>query len=149
VYVNPDRHGENLHQDAQALLVDFRNRADLIEVSTAGDPILLNSRFDRVTPTSITSSFGEEFAQAIIALPTGEWQGPVRSGYGLHLVFIYERQDSSMPDYNTIRDKVRENLMKERRGDAANSLYESLRERYHLVVERPRSAATPPSSQTQ
>lgn len=149
VYLSPDRHGKNLHQDANALLVDFQRKTDSIDVSTAGDPILLNSHFDHVTRTSIAGSFGEEFAASIMELPTGEWQGPARSAYGLHLVFIHERQAARLPELESIRRKVREALLEKRRRDAANALYDSLRNRYEIVVERPMPAELQPSSQTQ
>ncbi len=148
VYLNPERHGKNLHQDAQTLLVSIKNGHNSKKVSTAGDPILLNSHFDLITPTSLAGFFGEEFAQAIMELPPGEWQGPVRSAYGLHLVYIRERKEARMPEFHAIRNKVREALLEERRRDAANSLYESLRERYQIVVERPMSSDSSHSSQT-
>ena len=149
VYLNPERHGKNLDRDARALLVSMKNSQNSENVSTGGDPILLNSHFDQITPTSLAGFFGEEFAQAVMELPSGEWQGPVRSGYGLHLVYIHERSEARMPEFKAIRDQVREALMEKRRRDAANSLFESLRERYQIVVERPMPRDSIGSSQGQ
>lgn len=149
VYLNPARRGKNLDQDARALLVSIKKSNNSKNVSTAGDPILLNAYFDHITPTSLAGFFGEEFAQAVIELPSGEWQGPVRSGYGLHLVYVHERTVARMPEFNAIRNKVREALLEERRREAAKSLYESLRERYDIVVEQPISRDSSRSSQGQ
>ena len=32
--------------------------------------------------------FGDDFAGAVVALPVGDWQGPISSGFGLHLVKV-------------------------------------------------------------
>ncbi|UCE63269.1 MAG: peptidyl-prolyl cis-trans isomerase [Nitrospirota bacterium] len=149
IYLNPERRGKNLERDARALLVSMKNSHKSKNVSPAGDPILLNSHFAHITPTSLAGFFGEEFAQAAMELPLGEWQGPVRSGYGLHLVYVQERTEARMPEFKAIRNKVREALMEKRRHDAVNSLYETLREGYHIVVERPMSHDSLRSSQGQ
>jgi hypothetical protein len=149
VYLNPERRGKNLERDARALLVSMKNSHQSKHGSVAGDPILLNSHFDHITPTSLAGFFGEEFAQAVMALPSGEWQGPVPSGYGLHLVYVYERTKAHIPKFPDIRAKVREALLEKRRRDAAKSLYDSLRERYQIVVERPTSRDFSQSSQGQ
>ena len=45
------------------------------------------TRLDGCAATSeVARVFGAEFAEAIKTLPVGGWQGPVRSGFGLHLV---------------------------------------------------------------
>ena len=137
VYLNPERRGKNLERDARALLVSLKESQQSNNGKMAGDPILLNSHFDQITSTSLSSFFGQEFAQAVMALPSGEWRGPVRSGYGLHLIYIYARTEARMPEFGEIREKVRVALLEKRRRDAANSLYESLRDRYQIVVERP------------
>ena len=149
IFLNPERHGENLHRVAQTLLVSIQNSNNSKNVSTAGDPTLLNSHFELITPTSLGGLFGEEFVAAMMKLPLGDWQGPVRSPYGLHLVYISQREEAHMPEFNAIRNKVREALLEKRRRDAATTLYKSLRESYHIVVERPGSREAVQSFQDQ
>ncbi len=139
VYLNPERRGERLEQDAKALLVSFQIGDGSINGRNAGDPILLDTRFDLVSQVSIASTFGEEFAKAVMPLPQGQWHGPVRSGYGLHLVYMHERQEARLPDLNTVRDRVRMALLSERRRDSIKNFYETLRDRYEIVVERTQS----------
>ncbi len=139
VYLNPDRRGARLEHDARALLVSFQSRDGAVEADHAGDPILLDTRFDLVSQQSIAGTFGKEFAESMIPLSQGEWHGPIRSGYGLHLVYVHERQDGRLPDLNTVRDRVRLALLSERRRDSIKKFYETLRDRYEIVVELPKS----------
>ena len=81
--------------------------------------------------------FGQEFARSLADLTTGQWQGPVASGYGLHLVFVEERTDVRLPPLTEIRDTVLYELLAERRTQANQAFFEKLRERYDVIVERP------------
>ena len=123
VYLNPERRGGGIEQDAEALLVSFQTRDGGVDAHHAGDPILLDTRFDLVSQASIAGTFGKEFAEAVMPLPQGQWQGPVRSGYGLHLVYVHERQEGRVPDLNTVRDRVRLALLSERRRDSSKKFY--------------------------
>ena len=139
VYLNPERRGEAIEQDAQALLVSFQAKDGAVNAHHAGDPILLDTRFDRVSQTSIANTFGKEFADTMMLLSPGQWQGPLRSAYGLHVVYVHERQEGRSPDLNEVRDRVRVALLSERRRDSKNVFYESLRDHYDVVVESPKS----------
>ncbi len=149
VYLNPERRGENVEQDAQALLVSFQAREGAVDAHHAGDPILLDTRFDLASQTLITNTFGKEFAEAMMDLTPGQWQGPVRSAYGLHVVYVHERQKSRLPDLNEIRDRVRLALLSERRRDSKDKFYKTLREHYEIIVERPAPGESQPLAQAQ
>ncbi len=149
VYLNPERRGEGTEQDAQALLVSFQARDGAVDAHHAGDPILLDTRFDLVSQTSIANTFGKEFAEAVMPLPQGQWEGPVRSAYGLHVVYVHERQEGRLPDLNTVRDRVRLALLSERRRDSKDTFYETLRDHYEIVVERPTPDESQPLAQAQ
>jgi len=70
-------------------------------------------------------------------LATGSWQGPIASGYGLHLVFINNRTESWLPPLAEIRDSVLYELLAERRQQANTAFYKTLLERYDVIVEQP------------
>ena len=79
----------------------------------------------------------------------GQWQGPVRSAYGLHVVYVQERQEGRLPDLNAVRDRVRLALLSERRRDSKNKFYKTLRDHYEIVVERPTPDDSQPPAQAQ
>jgi len=149
VYLNPERRGEGIEQDAQALLVSFQARDGAVDAHHAGDPILLDTRFDLASQTSIANMFGKEFAEAMMDLSPGQWQGPIRSAYGLHVVYVHERQEGRMPDLSTVRDRVRLALLSERRRDSKDKFYETLRDHYEVVVEFSQSGESQHLTQVQ
>ena len=149
VYLNPERRGARLEQDVQALLVSFQARDGEVDADHAGDPILLDTRFDLASQTSIANTFGKEFAQAMMDLSRGQWQGPVSSAYGLHVVYVHERQEGRLPDLSAIRDRVRLALLSERRRNSKDKFYKTLRDHYEVVVERPTPDESQPLSPAQ
>lgn len=149
VYLNPERRGENIEQDAQALLVSFQARDGEVDADHAGDPILLDTRFDLSSRTSIANTFGEKFAEALMDLPQRQWEGPVRSAYGLHVVYVHERQKSRLPDLNEVRDRVRLALLSERRRHSKDKFYQTIRDQYEIIVEHQTPDKSQPLAQTQ
>ena len=99
IYFNPQLHGENLHRDVARVLDDLQHSGSRAQKTDLGDPFLLQQSFDDVPLADLKKTFGEHFASAISALPVGSWQGPIESGYGVHLVYVAKHTDSRLPPY--------------------------------------------------
>ena len=56
------------------------------------------------------------------------------SGYGAHLVRVTNRVDSFLPEFGTVRDKVRVEHLAAARRNADAQMYSDLRERYRIEV---------------
>ena len=91
--------------------------------------------FDQVTPLEVARFFGNSFAEKLFTLEAGYWQGPVDSGYGLHIVRISEKTDSQMPELASVIEKVRTDWMFEQRQKMNKEIYERFKERYEIVIE--------------
>ena len=133
VYLNPDRRGDALQADADLLLAQLRD-GSAGPVEDLGDTFLLPLEFTDRRQDEIAGLFGEPFAAEVGALPTGEWQGPVGSGYGLHVVLLEERVDARIPEFGAVRDEVRTEYLAERRRRAEAEVYEELRSRYRIEI---------------
>ena len=78
----------------KAALIARRANADdgsdesLLDAGTLGDRSLLQNYFPQKDRVEVQKQFGRGFAESLTALTPGRWQGPLRSGYGVHLVFV-------------------------------------------------------------
>jgi parvulin-like peptidyl-prolyl isomerase len=54
--------------------------------------------------------FGHRFANALVGLPTGSWEGPIPSRFGFHLVFIEDYSPPRIPQQVEVRNEVRVRL---------------------------------------
>jgi len=135
VYVNPDRHGESLQVDADSILDKLSQSSGKVAMEGLGDPIMLSRTYVDVSQTDIGKLFGEGFAQELSGLQTGQWQGPVESGYGLHFVLLQNRTEGRDPALDEVRDMVKRELINIRRREVNEATYRQLLERYTVVVE--------------
>jgi len=140
VYLDPERRGDRLPRDADALLA--RLRADPgLDALTLGDSLLLGSRFDALPASEVAREFGEDFAARLATLAIGSWQGPVASGYGVHLVRIVRRDDGEVPSLAQSREAVKREWSNAQRTAANEAFYRGLLARYSVKIERPRATA--------
>jgi len=107
VYVSSDRRGAGAERYARELLARLRKEDPEPNVLASwGDPIMLDSSYTEVTEREVGATFGGDFSNAVVAQETGQWEGPLRSGYGLHLVKVEQREDSRIPDWSEIRARI-------------------------------------------
>ena len=140
VFLDPARHGAKLEEDFSAALSKLNAGDDPVHL---GDPSLLPAKADAVPVDQLGRQFGEEFAQAVVKLPIGSWQGPVKSGFGIHLVRVEARVDGEPAKLADVRAEVERDWEYERRTQASEAFYESLRKDYDVVIEVPLSGASP------
>ena len=70
-----------------------------------------------------------------VTVPVGSWQGPVASGFGVHLVYISERVDGSVPPLDEVREAVEREWLAAKRKESNEALYENWRALYSVTIE--------------
>lgn len=136
VFVSPDRRGARALAEAEKLLERLRAAGPEADAGL-GDPTTLPGELPLGPIREVSSIFGDGFARAVEALPPGQWAGPVRSSYGLHLILVRERVPGRSPDLATARREVEREVIAERRRQALDALYQRLLTRYSVTIERP------------
>jgi hypothetical protein len=137
VFLNPERHGENLARETAELLAQLRQAGGDADLSELGDSFLLEHKFQSLPASEIVKQFGEKFAGKLGELSPGRWDGPVESGYGVHLVWISERTEGRVPELTEVREAVRREWANTRRLESNEKFYQELLKRYVVTVERP------------
>jgi hypothetical protein len=122
---NPEQDRARVDRLQQAL----KNRA---EEDVSGDATLLPRSLRGVVASYVESVFGAEFAGSLRELPVGEWQGPVTSTFGLHLVRIDERAGGGLPELAAVRERVLRDWDAAERDAQREAFIERLRERYTI-----------------
>ena len=139
VYLDPHRRGANLVRDVDRLLAELQQAGDNAARDTLGDAFLLAPQFESISATEVRNVFGDTFVAGLSALTSGQWQGPVPSGYGVHLVYVSERTEGRIPELAEVRDVVRREWANARRLESGEKFYETLLRRYTVTIERPQS----------
>jgi hypothetical protein len=115
-----------------------------------GDPFMLNHDYAEITQQDTAKLFGKTFAEELFALTPGSWQGPIHSGYGIHLVRLVDYIPSRILEFSEVAERVRREYINIRRQKANEEAIEALKARYEIVVDenalrRKESQTTPPS----
>ena len=106
-------------------------------LSGLADRFMFRDYYGGRNPTEIAKEFGPEFADELFSLPTGQWAGPVRSGYGWHLVWIDSLEPGQPAAFDTIREAVSSAWLEERFREIRDTAYDEMLSRYTIVLPDP------------
>jgi len=137
VYFNPDLRGEQAELDARALLAELRASESQDVLSQRGDRFMMPQDYTAQTERDVRAYFGDDFARKVFALAPGKWEGPVASGYGLHLVLVRHRQATRPVEFAEVRELVLRDFGMERRAQGKERYYKQIRSKYEVRIERP------------
>jgi hypothetical protein len=146
VFLSATRRANTIDSDSEQIASILAGADGAVDATVLGDPFLLGEEFRSVSPSKVTSIFGESFAKQISVMEKGRWQGPISSGFGQHFVFISEWVSGNLPPLDAVRPVVHREWANARRLEAEQKLYASLRNRYEIVVEEPRAKAAEAAS---
>jgi len=136
VVFSDEKHPRTARADAAAVLDQFREQnIPLNETASFGDTTVLPVLYQRKTPDQIATIFGEHFFDTIQSLKPNQWAGPIQSNYGWHLVYLRERMDSRLPDFELVRSTVQTDYLSEQRTVMNQQAYDKLASQYTIYVE--------------
>ncbi len=133
VFINPDKRGASTATDAELMLSELQ-AAGTIDPGERGDAFLMQSSYQFITQRDAAQLFGKAFSERLFELPEGGWQGPVESGFGLHLVRVTDREALRIPPFEEVADQVRNEFEYQRRRQANEAVLEGMKARYEIVI---------------
>ncbi len=146
VFLSATRRADTIDSESKRLAGILARADGTVDATALGDAFLLGEEFCAVSPSKVTSIFGESFAKQVFVTEKGRWQGPVSSGFGQHFVFVSGRVAGKLPPLDDIRPAVQREWANARRLEAEQKLYASLRARFEIVIQQPRAKAAEAAS---
>ena len=154
VFFDPGKRGNRVEADAKLMLEKLNAAAKLKSRPekgfhaasadfpiAAGDPLfVLKPNYPLTGQREIAATLGADFAKAVAELPnagSGQWHGPLTSGYGVHLVRVDAMTPGSLPTLDEVRPLVEREWRSQRRKDSGESAYQALRGAYQIVIKKP------------
>ena len=136
IYFNPDLRGDRIMTEASAALQILEaTQADENVADDLGDRFMLQAKYQKQSTDDIARNFGKVFTEKLITLPVSVWTGPIKSGYGAHLVYINERESVSVYPFAEVRERVKNDYLFELRKTRNEQVLEKLNSQYNIVIE--------------
>jgi len=135
LYFSLDRGGERARDAATRALPRLGGKpGDWAGAGALGDPFMFQDYYGDRAFDQLAGVFGPGFAQAVLQLTSGAWQGPIESGYGWHLVWIDSLTPGRVPAFEEIEADVKAEWTAEQRAETKRKAFEAMRERYEVVL---------------
>lgn len=141
LYFSPDKRGGSARDDAEKALAGLTGAPQNAALTgSLGDQFMFQDYYADRAPQAIAGEFGLEFADAAAKLQPGSWQGPVKSGYGWHLVFVDNAVPARVPAFEEVEQEVKTAWLGTQKADAWRKAYEEMRAKYTVIMKVPAGA---------
>jgi peptidyl-prolyl cis-trans isomerase C len=102
-----------------------------------GQPISLPVSLSRASRADIARTFGDDFADALLAGKAGQWSGPIASGFGSHIVRISAIEPGEKPSFESVRNRVENDWRAATLSARQDKAYQTLLDAYTVRIEKP------------
>ncbi len=114
--------------------------ADAVRAAPTNTPPPLGDAFPhardlRASRDDLAATYGDDFADAALRLPVGEWSAPVPSRFGWHLIRVVEHEQGKPAAFDDVADRVRLEYAVERRHAAIAKFLAKAFARYHVEID--------------
>ena len=133
LYYGAERRADAL-ADATAALTLLRTGLPL-PPRLQGDRMLVEGEFRGETEQAVSAAFGAAFAREVFRLEPAVWTGPIRSGYGIHLVRVSKLIYAQLRPFEDVHEAVEEAWRREQERAAKERYLVELRTKYGVVIE--------------
>lgn len=102
-----------------------------------GEAISLPKSLENVKKAEVARLFGGDFAKTVVALAADDWQGPLSSGFGVHLVRVRKVASPSKPLLSDVRQAVENDWRTATLKQREASAYQALLDGYTIRIAKP------------
>jgi hypothetical protein len=117
-------------EELLGVLAKLRSGVDPEEFGTT--TLTAGRRVPRATRFDVVSRFGAAFADRVEKLQTSQWQGPMESLHGIHLVRVEERHPAEVPKFEDVESYLRQEWLMNRTRDLQQERVDEIRESYRI-----------------
>ncbi len=129
VYINPEK-----HKDINGFITSLKAQELDVGYVNLGDSIMLDNVYENISTAQIARLYGLKFAKSLDDIDVGTWQGPVKSGYGLHLVKIDKKSPGRIGTLAELSSEIKRDFRIDTQKKAINNFYETLESQYTVII---------------
>lgn len=133
VFLARGKHGDRAQEVAQELLQQLQEGTE--DFRNLGNHFITGPVVREISAADLRKHFGKQFADTLTGLKGGNWQGPLRSGYGLHLVRITHVQPFRPWTLEEERDRILKDYQLRQKAVHHRTLRNQLIEKFGVRIQ--------------
>jgi parvulin-like peptidyl-prolyl isomerase len=127
-------------ESAELVAQTLRDRLETRHVTVPeavrlGDPFSAGGCLRAQSARELSRVFGPDFARAVMVLAPRTWSGPIRSAYGMHLVWVDDKTAPGWPSVDGVRSRLTAQWTEERQMEHLQTRMRELRAKYVVRVQ--------------
>ena len=121
---------KNNYENIKLVLLDIENTPN----KEIGEPFIHGDSFIEKDKAAIDSDFGSGFSENIINLEKNTWQGPFKSIYGDHLIYLFDVFPEEIISFEDAKQSVIVNYNDEIKSKVMNNYMYSIIDKYDVII---------------
>jgi len=135
IYFSTDHSTDNKARQKALTVLQQLKKTDLHRAPGKGDRFPLQYDYADQSALDIQQNFGEKaMLDTLFKAPINTWVGPVRSGYGWHLIFISTRNNAVEIPFASIKEDVKTKWLEATKETQNKKSFDRLGEKY--IIKR-------------
>ncbi len=130
---SPDKRKDN-YKDALETLKQFPN-ASFEEMKNLGDDLPFSYYFKNINAHELGLQLGSKFPKGLKKVAINQWEGPVPSGFGYHLVYITQKKAPESPAFEAVKKAVLRDYEYDKQQEIDESIYRELKKKYSIDID--------------
>jgi len=132
IFISTDRSAAELND-----LLLVQNKRIKQGLAPEGDGSLLPSEVGELPKEQLARKFGEMFVSELENLELAQWQGPIKSDFGLHFVLLQAKTPETTKPFELVRQSVLHNWQYQNNKTYQEQYEQRLLDRYTISVQMP------------
>jgi len=133
IFFNP-KLNDNYEQKAHTIYNVIKNQDFNETFLEYGDVFLGGSSFSNMPMKKLSNYFSHSFRQKLLKLPKNSWANPIKSGYGIHIVYIKKREHISKT-FNEMKETIKNRYIIDRSKKNYKSYLNDIIKKYKIIQE--------------
>lgn len=135
VYLGQTLNDSSNTLEIQNLIIQLDETKALPDLSDINSELDIKAEYQEISESQVIRVFGRSLLQELNKITIGQWQGPVKSNLGMHLLLLEKISPGRMPPLKEVRERVEKHWQTAKRSEHYDRWYKSIRSNYKISLE--------------
>lgn len=136
IFINPNKHRKNTPKLANKIYTNVYNHLPKdINFTKLGDHFKGGNYFEEKSQNDLSNHFDRSFIRQLFKMSTNTWSKPIASGYGTHIVYIFNHFKSKNASFDKAYKQIKYEWIIAESQNAYKQYILNLKKKYNIKIE--------------